>query len=86
MRVNIVAPGPADTDSAVCPVPLSPNSGTCVLPITIASAALIRSTAASSSPGMKSAQPYEPEAVRTSLVQIRSLTRPTAGHTADCVN
>ena len=52
VRVNIVAPGLADTESGVCPVPLYPESGTCVLPITIASAALIRSTAASE---MKSA-------------------------------
>jgi hypothetical protein len=42
----------------VCPVPLYLKSG---LPITIASAALIRSTAAASSSGMKSAQVYEPE-------------------------
>ena len=55
MRLNIAAPGLADTESGVCPVPLYPNSGTCVLPITIAAAALTRSTAASSSPGMKSA-------------------------------
>jgi hypothetical protein len=55
MRVNIVAPGLADTDSGVCPVPLYPESGTCVLPITIASVALTGSTAASSSSGMKSA-------------------------------
>jgi hypothetical protein len=60
--VNIVAPGLADTESGVCPVPLYPNSGTCVLPITIAPAAITRSTAAPSSSGMKTAQPYEPEA------------------------
>jgi hypothetical protein len=51
VRVNIVAPGLADTESGVCPVPLYPESGTCVLPITIASPALIRSTAAPSSWG-----------------------------------
>jgi NAD(P)-dependent dehydrogenase (short-subunit alcohol dehydrogenase family) len=33
MRVNIVAPGLADTESGVCPVPLYPKSGTCVSPI-----------------------------------------------------
>jgi hypothetical protein len=43
VRVNIGAPGLADTESEVCRVPLYPESGTCVLPITIASAALTRS-------------------------------------------
>jgi len=55
VRVNIVVRELADTESGVFPVPLYLKSGTCVLPITIASAALIRSTAASSSSGMKSA-------------------------------
>jgi NAD(P)-dependent dehydrogenase (short-subunit alcohol dehydrogenase family) len=43
VRVNIVAPGPADTEPGL-PGAAVPESGTCVLPITIASAALTRST------------------------------------------
>jgi hypothetical protein len=56
MSVNIAVPGAGrHRERGVCPVPLYPKSGTCVLPVTIASAALTRSTAASSSSGMKSA-------------------------------